>query len=99
MVELMRPILKWIERWEKKASYGGKKAIVNLGASVVDTRARQPDSRKDGSVLDVRVPPTIPMAAARRDIQRLFFLLKKRRDGAWNSNLRLGPRRAHQRRA
>ncbi len=27
--------------------------------------------------LDVRVPPTIPMTAARRDIQRLFFLLQK----------------------
>ena len=31
MHELMDEILKWIEAWEKKASYAGKKAMVNLG--------------------------------------------------------------------
>jgi len=33
MHELMNEILKWICVWEKKASYGGRKAIVNLGGS------------------------------------------------------------------
>jgi acetylornithine deacetylase len=78
MVELMPPILKWIERWEKKASYGGKKAIVNLGGirgGHAWRASRTPE--KTDLFLDVRVPPTIPMATARRDIQRLFFLLQK----------------------
>jgi acetylornithine deacetylase len=78
MVELMPPILKWIERWEKKASYGGKKAIVNLGGICGGhawRASRTPE--KTDLFLDVRVPPTIPMTAARRDIQRLFFLLQK----------------------
>src|ERR1700687_1691003 len=78
MHELMPPILKWIERWEKKANYGGKKAIVNLGGirgGYAWRASRTPE--KTDLFLDVRVPPTIPMAAARRDIQRLFFLLQK----------------------
>jgi acetylornithine deacetylase len=78
MVELMPPILKWIERWEKKASYGGKKAIVNLGGirgGQAWRASRTPE--KTDLFLDVRVPPTIPMTAARRDIQRLFLLLQK----------------------
>jgi len=78
MVELMPPILKWIERWEKKASYGGKKAIVNLGGirgGHAWRASRTPE--KTDLFLDVRVPPTIPMAAARRDMQRLFFLLER----------------------
>src|SRR6202140_4552071 len=78
MLELMPPILKWIERWEKKASYGGKKAIVNLGrirGGYAWRASRTPE--KTDLFLDVRVPPTIPMTAARRDIQRLFFLLQK----------------------
>ncbi len=78
MVELMPPILKWIERWEKKASYGGRKAIVNLGGirGGHAWRASRTPEQTD-LFLDVRVPPTIPMTEARRDIQRLFLLLKK----------------------
>jgi len=78
MVDLMPPILKWIERWEKKASYGGKKALVNLGGirGGHAWRASRTPERTD-LFLDVRVPPTIPMTAARRDIQRLFLLLER----------------------
>lgn len=78
MIELMPPILKWIERWEKKASYGGKKALVNLGGirgGHAWRASRTPE--KTDLFLDVRVPPTVPMAAARRDIQRLFLLLER----------------------
>ncbi len=78
MVDLMPPILKWIERWGKKASYGGKKALVNLGdiRGGHAWRASRTPERTD-LFLDVRVPPTIPMTAARRDIQRLFLLLER----------------------
>ena len=78
MLELMPPILKWIEAWEKKASYGGRKAIVNLGGirgGHAWRASRTPE--KTDLFLDVRVPPTIPMAEARRDIQGLFFELQK----------------------
>ena len=78
MVELMPPILKWIEQWEKKASHGGKKAIVNLGGirgGHAWRASRTPE--KTDLFLDVRVPPTIPMAEARRDILGLFSELEK----------------------
>ena len=78
MVELMPPILEWIEQWEKKASHGGKKAIVNLGGirgGHAWRASRTPE--KTDLFLDVRVPPTIPMAEARRDILGLFSELEK----------------------
>ncbi len=78
MVELMPPILKWIESWEKRAAYGGKKALVNLGGihgGHAWRASRTPE--KTDLFLDVRVPPTIPMAEARRDIQQAFLDLER----------------------
>jgi acetylornithine deacetylase/succinyl-diaminopimelate desuccinylase-like protein len=79
MYALMEPILKWISGWEKKASYGGKKAIINLGGirgGHAWRASRTPE--KTDLFLDVRVPPTIPMTEARRDVQRLFRELEER---------------------
>jgi len=78
MIELMPPIVKWIEAWEKKAAYGGKKALVNLGGirgGHAWRASRTPE--KTDLFLDVRVPPTIPIAEARRDFQQVFFALEK----------------------
>ena len=78
MLELMPSITKWIEHWEKKAAYGGHKAIVNLGGirgGHAWRASRTPE--KTDLFLDVRVPPTIPMAEARRDIQQAFFDVEK----------------------
>jgi acetylornithine deacetylase len=78
MYELIQPVMKWIEGWEKKAAYGGKKAIVNLGGirgGHAWRASRTPE--KTDLFLDVRVPPTIPMSEARRDIQHLFLELEK----------------------
>jgi acetylornithine deacetylase len=78
MLELAPPIIEWIDRWEKKAAYGSKKAIVNLGGisgGHAWRASRTPE--KTDLFLDVRVPPTIPMAEARRDIQQVFFELQK----------------------
>jgi acetylornithine deacetylase len=78
MHALMQPILQWIERWESKASYGGKKAIVNLGGirgGHAWRASRTPE--KTDLFLDVRVPPTISMSEARRDVQSLFLELEK----------------------
>jgi acetylornithine deacetylase len=78
MYELMGPVMKWIESWEKKAAYGGKKAVVNLGGirgGHAWRASRTPE--KTDLFLDVRVPPTIPMSEARRDVQQLFLQLQK----------------------
>ena len=78
MHAVMEPILQWIATWEKKAAYGGKKAIVNLGGirGGHPWRASRTPEKTD-LFLDVRVPPTIPMSDARRDIQELFLGLEK----------------------
>jgi len=78
MHELMQPVMQWIEGWEEKASYGGKKAIVNLGGirgGHAWRVSRTPE--KTDLFLDVRVPPTIAMREARRDVQQLFLELEK----------------------
>jgi len=78
MYGLMESILKWISGWERKAAYGGKKAIVNLGGirgGHAWRASRTPE--KTELFLDVRVPPTIPMSEARRDILGLFLQLEK----------------------
>jgi acetylornithine deacetylase len=79
MYALMETIMKWSAAWEKKASYGGKKAIVNLGGirGGHPWRASRTPERTD-LFLDVRVPPNIPMNEARRDIQQVFLDLEKR---------------------
>ncbi len=78
MHTLMDPILKWIANWETKAAHGGKKAIVNLGGirgGHAWRASRTPE--KTDLFLDVRVPPTIPMNEARREIQQMFLDLEK----------------------
>jgi acetylornithine deacetylase len=78
MHSLMDPILKWIANWETKAAHGGKKAIVNLGGirgGHAWRASRTPE--KTDLFLDVRVPPTIPMNEARREIHQLFLKLEK----------------------
>jgi acetylornithine deacetylase len=75
---LMSEILDWIGVWEKKAAYGGKKAMVNLGGirgGHAWRASRTPE--KADLFLDVRVPPNISMNDARRDIQELFLNLEK----------------------
>jgi len=56
----------------------GRKAIVNLGGirgGHAWRASRTPE--KTDLFLDVRVPPTVPMSEARRDIQQLFLGLEK----------------------
>lgn len=79
MYELMDTVMKWIAGWEKNASHGGKKALVNLGGirgGHAWRASRTPE--KTDLFLDVRVPPTIPMSEARRNIQQMFFELENK---------------------
>jgi acetylornithine deacetylase/succinyl-diaminopimelate desuccinylase-like protein len=78
MHEIMSAVMKWISLWEKKASYGGKKAVVNLGGirGGHPWRASRTPERTD-LFLDVRVPPTMAMNQARNEIQQLFWDLAR----------------------
>jgi acetylornithine deacetylase len=78
MYELMDTVMKWIANWEKNASHGGKRALVNLGGirgGHAWRASRTPE--KTDLFLDVRVPPTIPMSEARRNVQQMFLDLEK----------------------
>jgi acetylornithine deacetylase/succinyl-diaminopimelate desuccinylase-like protein len=79
MHELMETIMEWIAEWEKKASYGGRKALVNLGGIRGGHAWRASRTPEQADLfLDVRVPPTIPMNEARREIQRVYLDLEKK---------------------
>ena len=78
MHELMEAVMQWASAWEKKASYGGKKAIVNLGGIRGGhpwRASRTPE--KTELFLDVRVPPNMAMSEARRDAHAMFLGLEK----------------------
>ena len=79
MYEVMDAVMKWIANWEKNASHGGKKALVNLGGihGGHAWRASRTPERTE-LFLDVRVPPTIPMTEARRNIQQTFLELERK---------------------
>jgi acetylornithine deacetylase/succinyl-diaminopimelate desuccinylase-like protein len=74
---VMSELMRWSLDWEQKAAYAGKKAIVNFGAirSGHPWRASRTPEKAD-LFLDVRVPPTIPMSDARREIYAVFRELK-----------------------
>ena len=79
MYEIMGAMMEWIADWEKKAAYGGKKAIVNLGGirgGHAWRASRTPE--KADLFLDVRVPPNIPMNEARRQVQQAFLQLENK---------------------
>jgi acetylornithine deacetylase/succinyl-diaminopimelate desuccinylase-like protein len=79
MYELMGSIMEWIDYWEKKAAYGGKKALVNLGGirgGHAWRASRTPE--KTDLFLDVRVPPNVAMSEARREIKQVFLDMQKK---------------------
>jgi acetylornithine deacetylase/succinyl-diaminopimelate desuccinylase-like protein len=77
MHNIMSSVMKWIAQWEKKASYGGMKAIVNFGGirGGHPWRASRTPEKAD-LFLDIRVPPNISMNEARRDIQQFFISIR-----------------------
>ncbi len=79
MHRVVEDVLRWAAEWQEKSSYGGKRGIVNLGGVQGGHawRASRTPDRCD-LFLDVRVPPRIEMAEARRELQRLFLSLQER---------------------
>jgi acetylornithine deacetylase len=67
----MRPVLEavveWLPRWEEEMSYGDVRGVANVGSieGGFGWRASRTPHRTD-LYLDLRVPPDVPMAGARR---------------------------------
>jgi acetylornithine deacetylase len=67
----MRPVLdavlEWLPRWEEEMSYGEVRGVANVGSieGGFGWRASRTPHRTD-LYLDLRVPPDVPMADARR---------------------------------
>jgi acetylornithine deacetylase len=78
MAAVLEAVRDWMPRWQTMAAYGGHKGIVNVGGirGGHAWRASRTPERTD-LFLDLRVPPTMEMAEARREIQQLFFKLRK----------------------
>ena len=81
MREVLDAVLEWIPTWEDDPSnaYRGAKAIVNVGAieGGFGWRVSRTPHRTD-LFLDVRVPPTKEMAAARGEVLDLVRSLRER---------------------
>jgi acetylornithine deacetylase len=81
MREVLDAVLEWIPSWEDNPenSYRGAKAIVNVGAlqGGFGWRVSRTPHRTD-LFLDIRVPPTKPMAVARGEVLDLVRELGKR---------------------
>jgi len=79
MNRVIEGICEWAAHWQKKAAYGNKQGFVNLGAirGGHPWRASRTPERTD-LFLDVRVPPTMPMTEARRELKKLFMQLRSR---------------------
>jgi acetylornithine deacetylase/succinyl-diaminopimelate desuccinylase-like protein len=67
MRSVLDAVLEWLPRWEEEMSYGDVRGVGNLGAIAggFGWRASRTPHRTDLFV-DLRVPPSVPMAEARR---------------------------------
>jgi acetylornithine deacetylase/succinyl-diaminopimelate desuccinylase-like protein len=67
MRDVLDQVLEWLPTWELEMSYGGVRGIANVGAiqGGFGWRASRTPHRTD-LFLDLRVPPGVPMAEARR---------------------------------
>ncbi|MGB9333597.1 MAG: M20/M25/M40 family metallo-hydrolase [Candidatus Acidiferrales bacterium] len=79
MHEVLDEIYKWIPTFESQASYEGKPGIVNIGCirGGHPWRASRTPDRTD-VFLDLRVPPNMPLATARRAAKQLYLDLQKK---------------------
>jgi acetylornithine deacetylase/succinyl-diaminopimelate desuccinylase-like protein len=81
MREVLDAVLEWIPTWEDDPAnaYRGAKAIVNVGAlqGGFGWRVSRTPHRTD-LFLDVRVPPTKPMSAARSEVLAMVRGLSER---------------------
>jgi acetylornithine deacetylase len=79
MHEVLGSIYEWIPSFEARATYQGKTGIVNIGCirGGYPWRASRTPDRTD-VFLDLRVPPDMPLATARRAAKQLYLDLQKK---------------------
>ena len=82
MHEVLDSIYEWIPSFEARATYQGKTGIVNIGCirGGYPWRASRTPDRTD-VFLDLRVPPDMPLATARRAAKQLYLDLQKKFPG------------------
>ena len=79
MHDVMAAVYEWIPGWEKRSAYGGRNGTVNVGCVRGGAPWRASRTPAETEVcLDVRVPPTMAMADARRAVAELIAGLQKR---------------------
>jgi acetylornithine deacetylase len=79
MRQVLDAVLEWIPDWQTRTAYGGHPGVVNLGAvrGGFPWRVSRTPGRTD-LFLDVRVPPTMPMAEARNALGDWVRSLRER---------------------
>jgi acetylornithine deacetylase len=79
MRDVLDAVLEWAPSWEERASYRGRRGIVNVGAvnGGFAWRVSRTPGRTD-LFLDVRVPPTMAMTEARTAVMELVRSLRGR---------------------
>jgi len=79
MQDVLAAVREWIPGWEERTEYGGHHGIVGIGAinGGFAWRASRTPHRTD-LFLDVRVPPTLPMARARAELGDFVRGLRER---------------------
>jgi len=79
MHDVLAAVYAWIPEWEKRAAYGGRPGTVNVGCVRGGAPWRASRTPAETEVcMDVRVPPTMAMADARRAVADLVSGLQKR---------------------
>jgi acetylornithine deacetylase len=79
MRAVLDAVLEWIPEWQARTSYGGTPGVVNVGSirGGFPWRVSRTPGRTD-LFLDVRVPPTMPMAEARTALGEWVRSLQER---------------------
>jgi acetylornithine deacetylase len=79
MQQVLAEVLEWIPGWERRSAYGGIDGVVNVGALSAGApwRVSRTPHRAD-LFLDIRVPPTMAMTAAREEFASLVRQLRER---------------------
>jgi acetylornithine deacetylase/succinyl-diaminopimelate desuccinylase-like protein len=80
MRAVLDDVLEWIPTWERKAAYGGKDGVVNIGSirGGYPWRASRTPNRTD-LFLDIRVPPTMRMQEAKHELAGLVRAIDQKR--------------------
>ena len=67
MGSVLEAVLEWLPRWEEEMSHGGVRGVANVGAIRGGFGWRVSRTPHETHLyLDLRVPPSVPMAEARR---------------------------------